>query len=71
LRRGGVAGFVYAGAAEEAGRIAVVVKALTGTPPTAVHINNGACVLRCGEKHLRALARYAELADYVEKWIRG
>ncbi len=71
LRRGGVAGFVYADAAEEAERIAVVVKALTGMPPTAVRMSNGACVLRCGEKHLKALARYAELADHVEKWIKG
>mgnify|MGYP005618660637 CR=1 FL=1 len=71
LRRGGVLGFAYAGAAEEAERIAVVVKAVTGMSPAVAHMKNGTCVLRCSEKHLRALARYAELAGYVEKWIKG
>ncbi len=70
-RRGGIAGFAKADAAEEAERIIAVVKALTGIPPTAVRMNNGVYVLRCNEKHLKALARFAELADYVEKWVEG
>ena len=71
MKKGGVAGFVRADAAEDAERTAVVIKAVTGISPTVVRMNNGAYLLRCNEKHLKALTRYAKLADYVEKWIDG
>ena len=71
MKKGGVAGFVRADTAEDAERIAVVIKAVTGISPTVVRMNNGAYMLRCNEKHLKALIRYAELADYVERWIEG
>ena len=69
MKKGGVAGFVRADTAEDAERIAVVIKAVTGISPTVVRMNNGAYMLRCNEKHLKALIRYAELADVVEKWL--
>jgi len=69
MKKGGVAGFVRADAAEDAERTAVVIKAVTGISPTVVRMNNGAYLLRCSKKHLKALIRYAELADYVEMWI--
>jgi hypothetical protein len=71
MKKGGVAGFVRADTAEDAERIAAVVKAVTGVSPTVVRMNNGAYMLRCNEKHLKALIRYAEHADYVEMWIDG
>jgi len=71
MKRGGVAGFIKADTAEDAERIAVVIKAVTGISPTVVRMNNGVYMLRCNEKHLKALIHYAELADYVEKWIYG
>jgi hypothetical protein len=69
MKKGGVAGFVRADTAEDVKRIAVVIKAVTGISPTVVRMNNGAYLLRCNEKHLKTLIRYAELADYLEKWI--
>ena len=69
MKKGGVAGFVRADTAEDAERIAVVIKAVTGISPTVVRMNNGAYMLRCNEKHLKALIRYAELADYIERWM--
>ena len=70
MKKGGVAGFVRA-TAEDVERIAVVIKAVTGISPTVVRMNNGAYMLRCNKKHLKAFIRYAELADYVEMWIDG
>jgi hypothetical protein len=71
MKKGGVAGFARANTAEAAERIVAVVVALTGVRPTVVRLNNGAYMLRCNEKHLKALARYAELVDYVENWMKG
>ena len=70
MKRGGISGFAKAGTADGAERVAAVIKALTGMRSTVVHINN-TYVLRCNERHLRTLVRYAEFADYVERWVEG
>jgi hypothetical protein len=68
MKKGGVWGFVRAKTAEDAERIATVIRALTDVSPTVVRTNKGVYILRCNEKHLKALIRYTELAD-AKKWI--
>jgi hypothetical protein len=70
MKRGGIAGFAKADAADEAERAAVVVEALTGMRPAVVRIS-GTYVLRLSERHFKALVRYAEFADYAERWIEN
>ena len=69
MKRGG-AGFAKADAADEAERAAVAVEALAGVRPAVVRMSY-IYVLRCNKRRLKALVRYAELADSVEKWMGG
>jgi len=53
----------------DAERLAALIKALTGREPRAYRMKNGAVVVECTEGHLEALARYAELAEAVMRWL--
>jgi hypothetical protein len=50
-------------------RFAAVVKALTGREPRIIERSNGKIEVECGRGHLDGFARYAELADAIEKWL--
>jgi len=53
----------------DAERFAAVVKALTGREPKVYRMKNGKIKIECYEGHLEGFARYAELADAIEKWL--
>jgi hypothetical protein len=53
----------------DAERFAAVVKALTGREPKVYRMKNGKIKIECSEGHLEGFARYAELADAIEKWL--
>ncbi len=53
----------------DAERFAAVVKALTGKEPKVYCMKNGKIKIECYEGHLESFARYAELADAIEKWL--
>jgi hypothetical protein len=53
----------------DAERLAAVIEALTGVKPRVYRMKNGAIIIECGRKHLEGFARYAELADAIEKWL--
>jgi hypothetical protein len=50
-------------------RFAAVVKALTGRGPRIIERSNGKIEVECGRGHLDGFARFAELADAIEKWL--
>jgi hypothetical protein len=50
-------------------RFAAVVKALTGREPRIIERSNGKIEVECGRGHLDGFARYAELAEAIEKWL--
>jgi len=50
-------------------RFIAVIKALTGREPRVHRWGDGIIVVECVKEHLEALARYAELADVVTKWL--
>ncbi len=50
-------------------RFAAVVKALTGREPRIIERSNGKIEVECGRWHLDGFARYAELAEAIEKWL--
>ena len=50
----------------DAERLAAVIKALTGREPWMRTIS-----IKCFRSHLEALARYAELAEAIMKWLEG
>jgi hypothetical protein len=52
----------------DAERYSALIKALTGRQPGVYYISNK-IMLVWGRKHLNGFARYAELADAVEKWL--
>jgi hypothetical protein len=45
------------------------MEALTGKRPRIRRMRNGAITIECGREHLDGFARYAELADAIEKWL--
>jgi hypothetical protein len=53
----------------DAERFSALVKALTGEEPRVYRKSDGTIEIRCGRKHLDGLARYAELADAIERWL--
>jgi hypothetical protein len=48
-----------------------VIKALTGREPRVYRMKDGKIMIECYEGHLEGFARYAELADAIEKWLEG
>jgi hypothetical protein len=52
-----------------AGRFAALIKALTGEEPKVYEREDGIIVIKCGGGCLEGLARYAELADAIMKWL--
>ena len=57
------------GSEADAERLAAVVEALTGVKPRVYRMKDGAIIIECGRAHLEGFARYAELADAIEKWL--
>ena len=53
----------------DAERISALIKALTGKEPKVIERGDGRIDIICGREHLDGFARYAELADAVEKWL--
>jgi len=58
------------GREEDAKRLAAVIKALTGVEPGIIKRSDGKIEVVCGREHLDGFARYAELADAIEKWLK-
>jgi len=50
-------------------RFAAVVEALTGKKPRVYRTKDGRIMIECYEGHLEGFARFAELADAIEKWL--
>jgi hypothetical protein len=57
------------GREKDAERISALIKALTGKEPKVIERCDGRIDIICGGEHLDGFARYAELADAVEKWL--
>ena len=53
----------------DAERFSALIKALTGKEPRIRRKSDGTIELVCGREHLDGFARYAELADAIEKWL--
>ncbi len=53
----------------EAERFSALVKALTGREPRIRRMKDGTIELVCGGGHLDGFARFAELAEAIEKWL--
>jgi len=53
----------------DAERLAAVIKALTGKEPWIRRMKNGRIMIVCGREHLDGFARYAELAEAIERWL--
>jgi hypothetical protein len=53
----------------DAERLAAVIEALTGKKPRVYRKSDGTIIIVCYEGHLDGFARYAELADAIEKWL--
>ncbi|MFP3168218.1 MAG: PaRep2b protein, partial [Thermoproteus sp.] len=53
----------------DAERFAALVEALTGEEPRIYRRSDGKIDIVCGREHLDGFARYAELAEAIEKWL--
>ena len=53
----------------DAERLSALIKALTGKKPRIRRKKNGQIMIECGREHLDGFARFAELADAIEKWL--
>ncbi len=68
-------GYAYVRADAPGGReadaegLSALIKALTGKEPRIRRIKNGTIVIVCYREHLDGFARFAELADAIEKWL--
>ncbi len=68
-------GYAYAradapgGREADAERFSALIKALTGREPKIRRKSDGKIEVICGREHLDGLARYAEFADAIEKWL--
>jgi hypothetical protein len=60
---------VPGGREADAERFAAVVEALTGKRPRVYRMKDGRIMIECYEGHLEGFARFAELADAIEKWL--
>jgi hypothetical protein len=61
-------GYAY-GREADAERFSALIEALTGKKPRIRRMKNGAIIIERGKSHLDGFARYAELADAIEKWL--
>jgi len=67
-------GFAYArtdvpgGREADAERFSAPIKALTGREPKVYQKSGGKIMMKCSRWHLEGFARYAELADDIERW---
>jgi hypothetical protein len=74
-RKNAVVGYATAkakapgGREADAERFTAVIKILTGREPRAYRKRSGAVVVECYEGHLEGLARYAELAEAIARWL--
>jgi len=57
------------GTEADAERLSALIKVLTGMEPWMIKRGNGRVDIVCGRGHLEGFARYAELADAIEKWL--
>jgi hypothetical protein len=70
-----IVGYAYARADAPGGREADVerfsalIKTLTGKEPWITRMKNSQIMIECRRDHLDGFARYAELADAIEKWL--
>ena len=55
----------------DAKRYSALIKALTGREPKIIEKNDGTIEAVCGSAHLKGFMRCAELADAIEKWLKG
>jgi len=68
-------GFAYAsvdapgGREADAERFSALVEALTGKRPRVYCMKDGRIKMECYKEHLDGFARFAELADAIEKWL--
>jgi len=68
-------GYAYAsadapgGREADAERFSALIKALTGEEPRIRRRSDGKIEIICGEKHLEGFARFAELAEAIERWL--
>ena len=53
----------------DAERLTAVIEALTGVKPKVHRMKNGKIMIECGRAHLDGLARFAELADIIARWL--
>ncbi len=53
----------------DAERLSALIKALTGKEPRVRRMKDGTIIIKYGREHLKGLARYAELADAIAKWL--
>ena len=53
----------------DAERLSALIKALTGEEPGVYRRGDGTIVIVCYRGHLEGLARYAELAEAITKWL--
>jgi hypothetical protein len=53
----------------DAERFSALIKALTDKEPRIRRKKNGQIMIECGREHLDGFARFAELADAIEKWL--
>ncbi|NAZ33302.1 MAG: hypothetical protein GU356_03270 [Pyrobaculum sp.] len=53
----------------DAERFTAVIKAITGKEPKVYQRSDGKIEIVCGREHLDGFARYAELADAIERWL--
>jgi len=52
----------------DAERLSALIKALTGKEPRVYRVG-GRIIIECYEGHLEGLARYAELAEAIRRWL--
>jgi hypothetical protein len=59
----------HGGREGDAERFAAVIEALTGVKPRIRRRSDGKIEIECGREHLDGFARFAELADAIERWL--
>ncbi len=55
----------------DAERFSALIKVLTGKKPNVYRMRDGRIVIECYREHLDGLRRYTELANTIEKWLKG
>jgi len=64
-------GYAYIREEADAERFSALVEALTGKRPRVYRRSDGKIVVECGREHLDGFARYAELAEAIDRWLEG